>query len=176
MIPTRPTYWNRRPSLPYHHSIHPDYLSPPRTIVTKGPVYMPGLGAVIVAGALLTACGGGPSGTEFVDACLQEGQSAASQMLDKELGVTREAFCKCGEAVARSSLSSDGYRAMVLQMQGKGEEARAIMPSMNESGRIASVEVLGKMMEQCAVEVVDGLARLARAEEQSRQRHERRLP
>ena len=118
-------------------------------LVTKAPVYMSGLGAVIVAGALLTACGGGPSGTEFVEACLKEGQSGASQMLDKELGVTREAFCKCGEPIARSSLSADGYRAMVLDMQGKGEETRAITSAMNESEQIAAVEVLGKMMEQC---------------------------
>jgi hypothetical protein len=119
-------------------------------LVTKAPVYMSGLGAVIVAGALLTACGGGPSGTEFVEACLKEGQSGASQMLDKELGVSREAFCKCGEPIARQSLSADGYRAMVLQMQGQAEEARAITSAMNESEQIAAVEVLGKMMEQCA--------------------------
>ena len=46
------------------------------------------LGAMMVAGALLAACGGGaaggPSGAEFVAACLQEGQSPASQMLDQE--------------------------------------------------------------------------------------------
>ena len=108
------------------------------------------LGAMMVAGALLTACsGGGPSGDEFVAACLQEGQSAASQMLDKELGVTRDAFCKCGEPIARASLSTDGYRAMVLEMQGNGEEARAITGAMSESEQTASVEVLGKMMEQC---------------------------
>jgi hypothetical protein len=105
---------------------------------------------VIVAGVLLTACGGGPSDAEFVEACLQEGKSAASQMLDKELGVTREAFCKCGEPIARSSLSTDGYRAMVLDMQGKGEEARAITSKMNESDQMAAIGVLAKMMEQCA--------------------------
>src|SRR5688500_14412087 len=110
---------------------------------------MSGLRAVLVAGALLTACGGGPGGTEFVEACLREGQSAASQMLDKELGVSREAFCKCGEPIARSSLSTDGYRAMVLEMQGKGEEARAITSTMNESEQTAAGEVIGKTLEQC---------------------------
>jgi hypothetical protein len=110
---------------------------------------MSSLRAVLVIGALLTACGGGPSGTEFVEACLREGQSGASQMLDKELGVSREAFCKCGEPIARSSLSGDGYRAMVLEMQGKGEEARAITSTMNESEQTAAVEVIGKMLEQC---------------------------
>src|SRR5688572_7593860 len=57
---------------------------------------------------------------------LNEGQGVASQMLDKELGVTRDAFCKCGAPVAKSSLSSDGYRAMILEMQGKREEARTM--------------------------------------------------
>jgi hypothetical protein len=107
------------------------------------------LGAAMIAGALLTACSGGTSGAEFMEACLQEGQTTASQMLDKELGVTREAFCECGEPIARSSLSTDGYRAMVLEMQGKGEEARAITSTMNESEQTAAVEVLGKMLEQC---------------------------
>ena len=118
-------------------------------IVIRQPRHMSYLGAVMVAGALLAACSGGPSGAEFVEACLQEGQSTASQMLDKELGVTREAFCECGEPIARSSLSTGGYRAMVLDMQGKGEEARAITSTMNESEQTAAIEVLGRMMEQC---------------------------
>lgn len=118
-------------------------------MVIKRPTQMSGLASFVVAGALLTACGGGPSDGEFVKACLQEGQNTASRMLDKELGVTREAFCSCGEPIARASLSTDGYRAMVLDMQGKGEEARAITSKMNESEQIASVEVIGKMMEQC---------------------------
>jgi hypothetical protein len=118
-------------------------------IVTTRPIHVSCLWVVIAAGALFTACSGGPSGTEFVEACLQEGQSPASQMLDKELGVTREAFCECGEPIARSSLSTDGYRAMVLEMQGKGEEARAITSTMNEAEQTAAVEVLGQLMEQC---------------------------
>jgi hypothetical protein len=115
--------------------------------------HMSCLGAVMVAGCLLTACGGtgsgGPSEGEFVEACLKEGQSTASQMLDKELGVTREAFCECGEPIARSSLSTDGYRAMVLEMQGRGEEARAITSTMSESEQTAAVDALGRMLEQC---------------------------
>jgi hypothetical protein len=117
--------------------------------VIRQPTHMSCLGAVMVAGALLMACSGAPSGAEFVEACLQEGQSGASQMLDKELGVTRKTFCECGEPIARSSLSTDGYRAMVLDMQGKREEARAITSKMNEAEQTAAVEVLGQMMEQC---------------------------
>jgi hypothetical protein len=118
-------------------------------IVIKQPTHTSCLGAVLVAGALLTACSRGPSDTEFVEACLQEGQGTASQMLDKELGVTREAFCECGEPIARSSLSTDGYRAMVLDMQGKSEEARALTSTMNDAEQMAAIEVLGKMLEQC---------------------------
>ena len=69
----------------------------------------------VVAGALFLACAGGASESEFVAACMKEGQSAASQLLDKELGVTRDAFCKCGAGVAKSSLSGDGYKAMILE-------------------------------------------------------------
>ena len=105
---------------------------------------------VVVAGGLLVACGGGASETEFVEACLKEGQSAATQALDKELGVTREGFCKCGAGVAKSSLSADGYRAMVLEMQGKREEATAITSKMSDADQEAAVKVAGEMLEKCA--------------------------
>jgi hypothetical protein len=105
--------------------------------------------AVVAAAAFLTTCGGGPDNAEFIAACLQEGQSAASQMLDKELGVTREAFCACGADVASASLSADGYRAMVLEMQGRREEAVSITSKMSEDEQIAAVEVAGQMLEKC---------------------------
>ena len=104
---------------------------------------------VVVMGALLAACGGGPSEKEFVDACMKEGQGAASQLLDKELGVSREAYCSCGAKVAKSSLSSDGYRAMVLDMQGKREEASNITSKMSEAEQTAAVTVAGEMLEKC---------------------------
>ena len=103
----------------------------------------------LVVGALFTACSGGPSDSEFVAACMNEGQGGASQLLDKELGVTRDAFCNCGASVARSSLSSDGYRAMILDMQGKGGEARSITSTMSESEQQATLEVIGEMLEKC---------------------------
>ena len=107
------------------------------------------LAMAVVVGALFTACSGGPSDSEFVAACMGEGQGLASQMLDEELGITREEFCKCGAGVAKSSLSSDGYRAMILDMQGKSEEARSITSKMSESEQQAVLMVLGEMMEKC---------------------------
>jgi hypothetical protein len=104
----------------------------------------------VVVGALLTACGGGPSDSEFVAACMKEGESGASQMLDKELGVTRDTFCQCGATFARSSLSANGYRAMILEMQGSREEARSLTSGMSESEQQAMVEVAAGMVEECA--------------------------
>ena len=107
------------------------------------------LARAVVVVSLFTACNAGPSDSEFVAACMNEGQSVASQLLDKELGVTRDAFCKCGAPVARLSLSSDGYRAMILDMQGKREEASSITSKMSESEQEAMLNVLGEMLEQC---------------------------
>jgi hypothetical protein len=105
--------------------------------------------AIIVASAVFVACGDEPSEAEFVDACLQEGQGIASQMLDAELGVTREAFCECGAGAARASLSADGYRAMV-EMQGRGEEAASITSAMSEAEQMATLEGTLELLEQCA--------------------------
>ncbi len=105
---------------------------------------------MFAAGALLMGCGGGPSESEFVEACVKEGQSGASQLLDNELGVTREAFCKCGANVAKSSLSADAYRAVVLDMQGKEEEAAAITSKMSENDQLASVKVAADMLQICS--------------------------
>jgi hypothetical protein len=107
------------------------------------------LSMAVVVGALFMGCNGGPSDSEFVAACMNEGQGVASQMLDQELGVTRDAFCKCSAPVARASLSSDGYRAMILDMQGKREEASSITSKMSESEQQAALEVLGAMLEKC---------------------------
>jgi hypothetical protein len=107
------------------------------------------LAIAVVVGALFAACSGGPKDSEFVAACMTEGQGLASQMLDKELGVTRDAFCECGAGVAKSSLSSDGYRAMILDMQGKKEEARNITSKMSDSEQEAAMMVLGTMLEKC---------------------------
>jgi hypothetical protein len=103
----------------------------------------------VAVSLLLTGCSGGPAEAEFVEACLNEGRSVASQLLDKELGVTRDEFCKCGATFARSSLSADGYRAMILDMQGKGEEARSITSKMSESQQTAALQVAADMVEKC---------------------------
>jgi hypothetical protein len=85
-----------------------------------------------------------------VAACLKEGQGFASQLLDKELGVSRDQFCTCGAGVARSTLSADGYQAMVLEMQGRSQEARAITSKMSDAEQMAAIQVAASMLEKCA--------------------------
>ena len=111
--------------------------------------YMSRLAMAVVVG-VLAACSGGPKDSDFIAACTNEGQGLASQMLDRESGITRDAFCECGAGVARSSLSSDGYRAMILDMQGKKEEAQNITSKMSDSEQEAAMMVVGEMLQKCA--------------------------
>jgi hypothetical protein len=105
----------------------------------------------LVAGIMLAGCsGGGPGEAEFVEACLMEGQGLATQMLDREAGITRDQFCACGAKIARTALSADGYQAMILEMQGRREEARKITSAMSESEQTAAVEVAATLLEKCA--------------------------
>jgi hypothetical protein len=39
---------------------------------------------------------------------------------------------------------------MVLEMQGKGEEARSITSKMSEADQMAAVKAAGLMLEKCA--------------------------
>lgn len=106
---------------------------------------------VVILAALLAACEGGAGDQEFVAACLEEGErgGAANKLLDKELGITREASCKCAEKEARSTLSKDAYRAMVLEMAGKGDDARAISSKMSESQQMSFITGVGAVFEKC---------------------------
>jgi hypothetical protein len=105
----------------------------------------------LVAGLVVSGCGGGgASDAEFVAACMMEGQGLASQMLDKEAGITRDQFCTCGAGVARSALSADGYQAMILEMQGRGQEARAITSKMSDAEQMAAIQVAASLLEKCA--------------------------
>jgi hypothetical protein len=104
---------------------------------------------VVIMALLLTACDSGPSDAEFVAACLKEGENVASKMLDKEMGVNREVTCKCAAKEARSSFSPDGYRAMILDMQGNKQEASAITSKMSEAEQLAVMKGTSDLFEKC---------------------------
>jgi len=104
--------------------------------------------AIAMLTALVGACSGGPGESEFVAACLKEGEIGANKALRGEMGVKSDEFCKCTAKVARATLSADAQRAMILDMQGKPGEARAITSKMSESEQMAfmkgGIEVFGK--------------------------------
>ena len=104
--------------------------------------------AIAMLTALVGACSGGPGESEFVAACLQEGQKAVNKAFTREMGVNREAFCKCAAKEAKAILSADAQRAMILDMQGKKQEASSISSKMSESQQMAfmkgGIEVFGK--------------------------------
>jgi hypothetical protein len=96
---------------------------------------------VVIMATLIAACDSGPSEAEFVAACIKEGEKGANKALRREMGVKSDAFCKCAATEARSSLSADAQRAMIADMQGKSQEARAISSKMSDADQMALMKV-----------------------------------
>ena len=109
--------------------------------------------AVAIVIALGAGCDGGPSDSDFVDACLAEGQRGANKMMRREMGVKGEDFCKCGAREARTALSPVARQAMVLGMQGKKAEAHAIGEKMNEKEQAAFMKGTMEIFGKCAGKV-----------------------
>jgi hypothetical protein len=99
--------------------------------------------------ALIVGCDSGPSDSEFETACLTEGQRGANKMMRREMGVKDAAFCKCVTKEARSQLSADARRAMMLDMQGKKVEASAISSKMNDAEQAAFMKGGMTVFQKC---------------------------
>lgn len=99
---------------------------------------------------LLSACDTGPSEGEFLAVCLKEGQTAVNQALSKRMGINRDAYCTCTAKQARTALSADGYRWMMLNMQNKKEEARALQAKMNDAQQTELMATAIKVSAKCA--------------------------
>jgi hypothetical protein len=104
---------------------------------------------VAIMATLLAACDGGPSEAEYVAACLKEGEMGANKALRREMGVNSEAQCKCAAAEVTSSLSADARRSMILNMQGKRQESKAIISKMSEAEKMASMNAGLDMVKKC---------------------------
>lgn len=102
-----------------------------------------------IASMALMACDAGPSESEFVAACLKEGARGANRAMRREMGVQPEAFCRCAAAEAKARLPAEARQAMVLDMQGKTAEARAISSKLNEADQMAFMQGTMKMLEAC---------------------------
>ena len=103
--------------------------------------------AALVA-ALLTGCGGGTG--EFVEACMKESGGMGGPMFEQEMGVKKEEFCKCGAKTAKSSLSGKAFHAMVLDMQGKKQEAYEITSKMDTQEQQQLFMGMANVFQSCA--------------------------
>jgi hypothetical protein len=119
-------------------------------MITLGKTMLPHATVVILA-VLLPASDGGAGDAEFVAACLEEGERGgdANKLLDKELGINRAASCNCTAKEARSTLTRDSYRVMMLEMQGKGHEATEISSKMNETEQISFFNAMEAIYKKC---------------------------
>ena len=93
--------------------------------------------ASAVLGASLSGCGSsGPSEAEFVQACLKT--------------QAPKAVCECGAHEAKGSLSSEHYRMMVLDMQGKRPELEAMSEKMTFEQRATFAQEQFQVLGKCA--------------------------
>jgi hypothetical protein len=103
--------------------------------------------AALVA-ALLAGCGGGTG--EFVEACMKESGGMGGETFEREMGMKKEEFCKCGAKTAKSSLSGKAFHAMVLDMQGKKQEALEITSKMDPQEQQQLYMGMASVFQQCA--------------------------
>ena len=104
---------------------------------------------LFVLGAGLAACDGGPSDSDFNTACLKEGSAGANKAMRREMGIDSEVFCECVTKEARGQLTADGRQAMMLDMQGRPQEARQISMKMNEAEQKAFFNGGMAVMQAC---------------------------
>lgn len=105
---------------------------------------------VVIMATLFAACDGGPSDSEYVAACIKEGETGANKMLRREMGFKSETGCQCMAKEAASSLSADARQSMILNMQGKMQESRAIMAKMSEADKMATMNAALGFLKKCA--------------------------
>jgi len=104
--------------------------------------------ALIVA-TLPAACDSGPSESEYHAVCLKEGQTRANQAISKQMGVDRDAYCKCAAKEVQAADSPEGRRWMMFNMENKKQEARALQAKLSDKEEQeglmkAALEVFGK--------------------------------
>lgn len=104
---------------------------------------------IVLLAVLVAACDNGPSDSEFETACLSEGARGANKAMRREMGVKGEAFCKCVTKEARVHLSAEGRQAMLLDMSGRQQEARALSSKMNDAEQTALMKGGMAVLQTC---------------------------
>jgi hypothetical protein len=104
--------------------------------------------ATVLVAALLAACDSGPSQAEYLAVCLKGRADRVNQALSLQMGVDRDSYCKCAAKQVQSAVSSEGRRWMMLNMQNKKQEARALQAKLSDKEQEdlmkAGLEVFGK--------------------------------
>ena len=108
-----------------------------------------GHASLVIIAALQAGCGGGDAGA-FVQACMNESGSPAGAMFEQNMGVSKDAFCKCGAKTAKASLSGKAFHAMVLDMQGKKQEAYEITSKMDPAEQQQVIMGMMTVFQNCA--------------------------
>ncbi len=105
------------------------------------------LTAVVVA-MLLAACDTDPSEAAYLSVCLNEGQTRVNQAISRQMGVDRNSYCKCAAKEVQSTVSAEGRRWMMLNMENKKQEARALQAKLSDTDQEdlmkAGLDVFGK--------------------------------
>jgi hypothetical protein len=104
--------------------------------------------AVSTALATLTACSAGPSDGEFVQACV-------SQRGPQLVKVTH-AMCECAATFARQNFDPKLRQALVLDMQGRKQDAEALLDGMSFEARGEFAMKQFGMVGQCIGEAAAG--------------------
>lgn len=99
--------------------------------------------SIVAAVALLSACGGDEGA--FVKACMSEGSGA--RMMG---GGNQEEFCKCSAHTAKSNMSGKAFHALVLQSQGKQQEANDIMTKLDQGEQGQMIAGSLRILQDCA--------------------------
>jgi hypothetical protein len=103
----------------------------------------------IIVAALMAGCGGGDAGA-FVKACMNESGGMNGEVFQRETGVKKEEFCKCAAKTAKSSMSGKAFHAMVLDMQGKKQEAYEITSKMDPDEQQKLMMGMVTVFQSCA--------------------------
>ena len=105
--------------------------------------------ALVAAGAAVVAlggcAGGGPGEGEFVQACMNQSQNSI-QMVK----VTEE-MCRCAAKYSRENFDARLQRVMVLNMQGRNQEAEALIGDMSFDDRARFAEQQFEVIGQCVM-------------------------
>jgi hypothetical protein len=108
----------------------------------------PRVTAALMAATLFAACNSGPGESEYLAVCLKEGQTRVNQAITKQMGVDRDAYCKCAAKEVQAAVSPEGRRWMMFNMENKKEEARALQAKFSDKEQqglmAAALQVFGK--------------------------------